>query len=168
MTLKPCIECGKDCEILPVQLGDFFTLTYLRVCGSECMFLIAYEFMRENCEHKQFRNKLHNMQNEEDKAERDAYVEEVTNESLKMMREHLQANPDLLSRPVPNLISEAFVNSPGIQQCSGETMRFTRPKLEDRIEWAREHLKRTEKAAAEALDDLHKLIDERWANIDEP
>ena len=22
---KPCIECGKECEILPVQLGDSFT-----------------------------------------------------------------------------------------------------------------------------------------------
>lgn len=88
MSLKPCIECGKECEILPVQLGDLFTLCFLRVCSGDCMFLIACEFMRENCEHKQFRNKFYELQNEEDKKERDEYVKEVTDESLKMMREH--------------------------------------------------------------------------------
>lgn len=106
MCLKPCIQCGKDCEILPVQLGDLFTLCFLRVCSGECMFLIAYEFMRDNCEHKQFRGKLYDMQNEEDKKERDDWVKEVTDESLKMMRESFEANPNLLSHPVPEGIVE--------------------------------------------------------------
>lgn len=30
MYLKPCIECGKECEILPLQLSDFATLCLLR------------------------------------------------------------------------------------------------------------------------------------------
>lgn len=33
MATKPCIQCGTECDILAVQLGDIFTLTYLRVFG---------------------------------------------------------------------------------------------------------------------------------------
>lgn len=161
MTLKPCIECGKECEILPVQLGDLFTLTYLRVCGAECMFLIAYEFMRENCQHKQFRNKLYELQDEEDKKERDTWIKHITDESLKSMREHLEASPNLLSHPVPNAVVEMFSGSPVIPQSCGKTMRFTRPKLEDRIKWAKEHVNRTKRALREALSHLERLTHER-------
>src|SRR5277367_6119294 len=94
MTTKPCIECGKDCEILPIQLGDMFTLRFLRVCSGECMFLIAYEFIRDIYEHKGFSGKLYNMQNEEDKNLRDDFVKEVTDESIKNMREHFKTNPN--------------------------------------------------------------------------
>jgi hypothetical protein len=69
--MKPCIQCGNDCEILPVMLGDTFTLTYLRVCSSECMFLVAYDYLYDICHHKDFRNKLYELQNEEDRGKRD-------------------------------------------------------------------------------------------------
>jgi hypothetical protein len=108
--MKPCIECGKDCEIWPIQLGDFFTLTYLRVCSPDCMFLVAYEFMRDIGEHKSFRNKLWELQNEEDRAERTRFVEGVTQDSIKLMREQFESCPDLLSRPVPNLFHEMLKN----------------------------------------------------------
>lgn len=157
--MKPCIECGKDCEILPVQLGDLFTLCYVRVCGGECMFLQAYEYMREHCIHKQFRDHLYDKQNEEDKKLRDDYVKMVTDESLKMMAQHFKENPLLLSTPVPDEIGALFKSTPISKDCGG-TMRFTRPKIEDRIIWAKEHVNRMEKQLKEALKDLEKLENE--------
>lgn len=159
--MKPCIECGKDCEILPVQLGDFFTLTYLRVCSAECMFLVAYTFMREIGEHKQFRNHIFGLQNEEDKALRTEHVDEVTQESLKSMREAFENCPDLLSRPVPNLVHDLFKSTPTISNQCGQTMRFTRPKLDDRIKWAKEHVVRMQNNVEQALEDLQKLLNEK-------
>jgi hypothetical protein len=157
--MKPCIECGKECEILPVQLGDLFTLTYLRVCSAECMFLIAYEFMREEVIHKQFRNKLHDLEDKEDKKERDAYVKMITDESLKQMAQDFKENPLLLSHPVPNKIVEMFASKPTIPSC-GSTVRFTRPKIEDRITWAKEHVDRMKQQLKDALKDLEKLENE--------
>lgn len=159
--MKPCIECGKDCEILPVQLGDFFTLTYLRVCSPECMFLVAYEFMRDIGEHKQFRNKLYELQNEEDKSLRTQYVDEVTQESLKSMREHFESCPDLLSHRIPNLVHDLFKTAPNINSNCEQTMRFTRPKLDDRIKWAKEHVVRMQNNVEEAMEDLQKLLKEK-------
>lgn len=162
MSLKPCIQCGKDCEILPVQLGDLFTLCYLRVCGGECMFLIAYEFMCDIFEHKQFRNKLYEMQNEEDKKDRDDLVKEITDEWLRSRREHqhLEANPLLLSHPIPEGIAEIFENSPGIPQAAGTTMRFTRPSREDKIKWANKHVERLKDDLRNALHELEGLENE--------
>ena len=161
MTLKPCIECGKDCEILPVQLGSLFTLCYLRVCSGECMFLQAYEYMREHCIHKQFRGHLYDKQEEEDKKLRDEWVKEVTDESLKQMREHFEANPNILSTPAPSCIAEMFSSRPEIPANCGKTMKFTRPKLEDRIKWAHQHVERMKTGLREALKDLEKLENER-------
>jgi Sec-independent protein translocase protein TatA len=159
--MKPCIECGKDCDILPVQFGDFFTLTYLRVCSPECMFLVAYEFMRDIGEHKQFRNKLWELQNEEDKALRTNHVDEVTQESLRSMREHFEKCPDLLSRRVPNLVSDLFKSAPTISSNCGQTMRFTRPKLDDRIKWQLESVQRIKTQLADERDQLEKLLKEK-------
>ncbi len=159
--MKPCIECGKDCEILPVQLGDFFTLTFLRVCSPECMFLVAYSFMRGISEHKQFRNHLYQLQNEEDKALRAKHVDEVTQDSLKSMREHFENCPDLLSRPVPNLVHDLFKAAPTISASGGQTMRFTRPKLDDRIIWAKEHVVRMQNNVEQAIEDLQNLLKEK-------
>jgi hypothetical protein len=101
------------------------------------MFLIAYEFMRDNYEHKQFRGKLYDMQNEEDKKQRDEWVKIVTDESLRMIREDL--DPLLLSHPVPQCVVDMFKNNPGIPQCDvGNTMRFTRPSKQDKVKWANE------------------------------
>lgn len=159
--MKPCIECGKDCEILPVQLGDFFTLTYLRVCSPECMFLVSYEFMRDIGEHKQFRNKLYELQNEEDKALRAKHVDEVTQDSLKSMREHFEKCPDLLSRPVPDLVHNLFCNAPTISSDCGQTMRFTRPKLDDRIKWQLECVQRIKTQLDDEREQLEKLLKEK-------
>lgn len=159
--MKPCIECGKDCEILPVQLGDFFTLTFLRVCSGECMFLVAYTFMREICEHKSFRNHLYELQNEEDKALRAKHVDEVTQDSLKAMREAFEKCPDLLSRPVPDLVHNLFSSAPTISNQCGQTMRFTRPNLDDRIKWQLESVERIRKQLADEREQLKKLLKEK-------
>lgn len=159
MSTKPCIQCGKECEVLPVQLGDIFTLSYLRVCGAECMFLVAYDFMRDELIHKQFRNKLYELQNEEDNAEARAWVKTVTDESLRMMAEHFKENPNILSTPAPSCIAEMFAAKPEIP-CAGPAMRFTRPKLKDRIKWAKEHIDRLNKDLRDAQDHLEKLENE--------
>lgn len=158
--MKPCIECGKECEILPVQLGDFFTLTYLRVCSSDCMFLVAYGFLREIHEHKQFRNYLYDLQNEEDKAASSKFVDEVTQESLKRMREDLEKNPNLLSTPIPQGISEMF-KGPHISQNCGQMVRFTRPSIDDRIKWQTQSVERLRTQLANEEEDLKKLIEEK-------
>ena len=96
--LKPCIQCEKECEIFPIQLGDIFTLTLLRVCSAECMFLIAYEFMREEFTHKSFRNWLYNKQDKEDKFEKDEYIKEITDMSLKMMQDRIKWKKEEINR----------------------------------------------------------------------
>lgn len=159
-TLKPCIECGKDCEILPVQLGDMFTLSYLRVCSGECMFLIAYEFLREIFEHKQFLSKLYDMQNYEDNTLRDEYIDFTTKEFLKAQREHFEENPTLLSTPIPNVIFEMFGNQHSIPQSCGTTMRFTRPSKKERIKWTISYIKQLKKQLYEEENSLKKLYDE--------
>jgi hypothetical protein len=159
MTLKPCLECGKECEILPVQLGDLFTLTYLRVCCGECMFLIAYTFMRDQAIHKQFRNTLYENQNAEDKKDRDEWVKFVSDEALIKMREDLEKNPFLLSTPLPSLISEHFKDDPNLNV--GRTMRFTRPSKQDKINWAKERIARLSKELEEECKELEKLDNEK-------
>jgi hypothetical protein len=160
MGLKPCIECGKECEILPMQLGDLFTLTYLRVCSAECLFLIVYEFLVDIGDHKQLRGKLYDLQNKEDKKDRDDWVKVVTDESLKIMKEHLDANPLLLSTPIPNIIVETFRNNPGIPQSGRETMRFSRPTKMERIKWARNHVKKLNADLKKALCELEAIENE--------
>jgi len=155
--MKPCIECGKDCEILPVQLGDIFTLTYLRVCSGECMFLIAYEFMRDISEHKQFRVHLYDKQDEEDNKLRDEYVKQVTDEYLKTMRDDFKVNPNLLSTPVASGIFKMF-NASSIPQSSGTTMKFTRPSLEDRIMWQTQHVESLKTKLAQEEEYLKKMV----------
>lgn len=159
--MKPCIECGKDCEILPVQLGDFFTLTYLRVCSPECMFLVAYSFMRDIGEHRQFSNKLWELQDEEDKAARTKFVDECTKDALQNMHDHLKENPLLLSHPVPNAVVEMFKSAPTISSNCGQTMKFTRPKLDDRIKWQLECVQRIKTQLDEEREQLEKLLKEK-------
>lgn len=157
MTLKPCIQCRKDCEIMPVQLGDFFTLTYLRVCSPECMFLEAYDFMYSIGEHKHFRNHLYNLQNEEDNKERSAFMEKVTKEAMKNMAEDLKANPNMLSAPVSNSVLEMFASKPNFPSV-GATMTFTRPSRANKIKWQTEHVESLRKKLAEAENDLEYLL----------
>lgn len=160
MTLKPCIECGKECEVLPVQLGDIFNLCYLRVCSGECMFLIAYEFMRRNCQHKQFSNSLEELQNEEDKKERDCWIDEVTDEWHKRLKESLEFNHDLLSLPVSEGLSSLFLDNQFPLPEVGNVMRFTRPSIEKRILWAKEHVEHVKEKLVEAMKDLEKIENE--------
>ena len=154
---KPCIQCGNECEILPVQLGDLFTLTFLRVCGPECMFLEAYDYLREQCNHKGFRNWLYDKQNEEDAAERKAYVDGITEEALRMMREDLKANPKMLSTPMPEGMLKIFEDVKPIPQCSSSTVRFTRPSKDERIKWAKQHVERMQEGLRDAIKDLESL-----------
>jgi hypothetical protein len=160
MNLKPCIECGKECEIWPIQLGDLFTLCHLRVCGGECLFLIAYDYLYEIGYHKQFRGKLYDLENEEDAALRKEFVDMITEKSLQRMREDLKASPNLLSTPAPNGLLKIFEGISSIPQNAGKTMKFTRPSIENRIQWAKEHVERIKMALAEALKDLEKVENE--------
>lgn len=159
MSTKPCIHCGKECDILPVQLGDIFTLSYLRICGAECLFLVAYDFMRDECMHKQFRNKLYELQNEEDKSAAREFVKEVTDESLRMMAEYFRENPEILSTPAPSCITDMFASKLEMP-CLGATMQFTRPKLRDKIKWAQEYIDRLNKDLRDAQEDLDRLENE--------
>ena len=158
---KPCINCGEDCDILPVQLGDSFTLTYLRVCGGECMFIVAYDYLYEIGHHKYFRNKLYDMQNEEDKKECDEFIDFTTKMSLEDFKKHLEANPKMLSTPMPEDVLKMFSEGSRIPQNSTCTMRFTRPSKEDRIKWQKVHVKRLENDLEEAIRDLEAMTNER-------
>ena len=160
MSKKPCIQCGNDCEILPVQLGDVFTLAYLRVCDAECMFLMAYDYLYEIGYHKTFRGSLYDKQDSEDKAERDAWVKKITEESLRMLRESLEANPKLLSTPAPEGMLKIFEGVTPIPHCSSQTMRFTRPSKEERVRWAREHFERVKAKLKDATEELERLESE--------
>lgn len=157
MSKKPCIQCGNECEILPVQLGDIFTLTFLRICSPECMFMEAYDYLYEMGEHKTFRGKLYDKQNEEDAAERKEYVDSITDEPLRMMREDLPVNPNLLSTPVPDCILKMFEGVPPIPQCSSQSMRFTRLTKQEKIRWQKERVDRLKKDLREALHELEGL-----------
>jgi hypothetical protein len=154
---KPCIHCGKECEILHMQLGDLFTLTFLRVCGPECMFLIAYDFLHEIGEHKSFSNYLHEKENEEDATECKEYIDMITPKALDNMRKDLEANPNLSVAPVQPLIIDMFSKSPSIPQ-SGNTMRFTRPSTEDKIKWQTQYVEKIRNQLLEAEKDLQNLV----------
>jgi hypothetical protein len=157
---KPCIECGNDCEILPVMLGDTFTLTYLRVCSSECMFIVAYDYLYEIGHHKDFRNSLYDKQNEEDKKECDEFIEFTPEEFSKSFRKNLEANPEMLSTPVPEGIMKMFADRPQIPLASSCTMRFTRPPKEDKVRWAKEHVERVWDKLKDAVKELERLENE--------
>ncbi len=156
---KPCIQCGNECEILPVQLGDTFTLAYLRVCGPECMFLVAYDYLYEIGYHKQFRGALYEKQDEEDKKERDQWIKEVTDEAIRMMGEHFAANPKMLSTPAPDCVLKMFSDCPPLPASCG-VMRFTRPSKEDRLRWQAEHVQRLRSQLSEAEKDWEALQSE--------
>lgn len=157
MSLKPCIHCGKECDIMPMQLGDSFTLCYLRVCGPECLFSIAYDYLHEVGYHKQFRSSLYDKQNPEDKEKRDEWVKEVTEGALKAQREYLESNPHLLSTPAPESILKMFRNSSKVPLFEGKTMTFTRPSLENKIKWQKAYVEKLTNNLKEALLDLEKL-----------
>lgn len=145
---------------MPVQLGDLFTLSFLRVCGAECMFLLAYDYLYEIGYHKSFCGNLFDKQNEEDLAERTKYVDRVTEEALRIMREDLQANPKLLSTPVPEGILKIFEEVTPIPQCSGQTMKFTRPSKEEKIRWQTARVDRLKNDLSGALEELRGLESE--------
>lgn len=156
---KPCIECGVECEIMPLQLGDAFTLTYLRVCSAECLFLITYEFLHREGFHKHFRNTLYDKQNEEDRAERDNFIRNVSDDAIKGMAEHLKSSSDIFSRVQPDVVNNLFNNRPEIPH-GGQTMSFSRPSHEQRIKWAQERVERIQQEFFEALRDLKKICEE--------
>ena len=141
MSKKPCIQCDNECEIYPVMLGDAFTLTYLRLCGPECLFLQAYDYLYSKCQHKDFRNHLYELQDEDDKKERDEFIEVTSNQFLEDFGKHLAANSNLLSTPVPQGVLDMFKDVPQIPRCSGP-MRFTRPSKEDRLRWQEQLVQR--------------------------
>lgn len=157
MSLKPCLQCGNSCKILPVQLGDIFTLTYLRICSLECMIIITYDFLYEIGEHRNFRDSLYDKQDNEDAIESKKFIYEVTEDTLKNMKEHFEANPNLLSTPIPKEIANIFASNPSILSNSAEIIRWVRPTKEDKIKWQSNYvanLKDKLKHAVQELEDL--------------
>jgi len=158
MSLKPCVSCGKECEIWPIQLGDFATLVHLRVCGGECLFMIAYEFLHKLYEHKNFRGSLYDLELAEDQVERQKLQDESMKMALDMMAKNFAENPQLLSAPVPQGIVDTFAGSvKGMPVCSGKTMRFTRPTLEQRKQWQVDYVEKMRQQLATAEADLEKM-----------
>jgi hypothetical protein len=123
------------------------------------MFLVAHDYLYEISYHKDFRNWLYKKQDEEDAAERKAYVDGVTEEALRMMREDLQHNPKLLSTPAPECLLKIFEDVKPIPQCSAP-MRFARPSKADRLKWQEEHVQRLRNQLNEAEKDWEALQSE--------
>lgn len=119
LTKKPCIHCEKECDILPLELGDSFTLTYLRVCSPECMFMIIYDYLYKICYHRDFRNHLYHLQNAEDKDLRDEFIDVTTKMVLVDFKKHLKVNPKMLSVPVPQGVMDMFKDAPQIPLTDG-------------------------------------------------
>lgn len=155
-TKKPCIQCEKECEILPVMLADTFTLTYLRVCSPECMFFVVYDFLYEIGYHRDFRNKLYDKQNDEDKALRDEFIDTTQKLFFENFKKNLEANPNLLGMPAPEGLLKMFADAPALPVCGG-TMRFPRISKSDKIKYATQHVERCKKDLREAIEDLEKL-----------
>ncbi len=140
---KPCIQCDKECDILPIELGDSFTLTYLRICSPECMFMTAYDYLHDIGCHRDFRTHLSVLQSEEDRKAKDEFIRRTTEAFLQDFGDHLKLNPNLLSVPVPKVIEEMFGGRENLNFpfSSGKAMKWAQPSKEDRILWAKKHIK---------------------------
>lgn len=155
MGLKPCTNCGEECEIFPIQLGDQFTLTYLRVCDYKCLFETAYEFLYSLSDHKNFRNFLLDLENEEDKADRKVYLEELQKEQLSKISEKL--NSDLLKAQLPIELFKSFKNAEPIEKHS-KTLKFCRIPEEELIRLQKEFIEAQRKKLKEAERDLEDML----------
>lgn len=160
---KPCIQCGELCDIFPVMLGDTFTLTYLRVCGPECLFLEAYDYLYKICYHKDFRNHLSDKQYEDDAKLCDEFIKTTTDQYLESFEKHLKANPEMLTYPAPDSILSLFKDSNKIPNTSAGTMCFKRynPTKQEKMRMQKEHIEKLQKDLREAQDDLDKLMNDR-------
>lgn len=159
--MKPCISCGEPCEVFAIQLGDSFTLTWLRVCNERCLFETALEYLYSIGESKNYRNSLYKLMNKEDSEALYKFMDQATEAALKDFRKHLEENPDLLTTPYPKGIIEAFKDHKQIPVNSGTTCRFVRPKVEDLIKYQKQYiddLKRRLRDAEEYLTEKMKLL----------
>jgi hypothetical protein len=120
------------------------------------MFVVAYDYLCEIGHHTDFRSSLYDKQNDEDKKLRDEFIDFTTKEFLEDFRENLEANPDLLSAPIPEAIFSIYSEAPKIP-VSGGDLRWIRPSKEDRIKWQREHVDRLRADLIIAVQELEKL-----------
>jgi hypothetical protein len=158
MSDKPCLQCGTECKILPVQLGDIFTLAYIRFCSAECLFMMTYEYLYKIGYHKSFRNSLLVLEEVEDAAMRKDFVDTVTDDALKVLHECLQDNSNLLSTHVNDSILKIFEGVPPIPSlCSNQTIRFTRLSKQEKIRLQTDHINRLKDSLRDALHDLEKM-----------
>jgi hypothetical protein len=162
MSKKPCLVCEKECDVFAIQLGDFATLTYLRVCGEGCLFMLAYEYLHEINENKVFRNSLSNKENEEDRKERRQLQDLQMKHFLEEQRRHFEENPALISTPAPKCLIEMFANSPSIPNNCGKTMRFVRATKEERIEWKKKYVEEQKKRLEEGEKELREILEETY------
>lgn len=156
-TKKLCIYCKENCEIFPIMLGDSFTLTYLRVCNTDCLFWVTYDYLYSICHHKDFQNHLHESQEAEDKKKCDEFIRLITDQFLDDFKKHLEANPKLLSTPTPPEFFKMFSEAPSFPMCNSTPMKFYRPTKKERLKWAKENVVRTCEAWEQALKELDKL-----------
>ena len=158
MSKKPCIECGEPCDIFPIQLGDFATLTFLRLCDFKCLFMQAYQFMYEIHEHKTFRNRLYELQNDDDKVE----VDHFHADNLKKLSKH-KPDPKMLSYPINQGILNMF-NAPEYQTLidNGKVVRFKKffMSKDVRLQHQKKMIDVLKTKLKEAEEDLVKIQEE--------
>jgi hypothetical protein len=158
---KPCIVCGKTCDIFSIQLGDMFTLTLLRVCNFQCLFDTALEFLYELQEHKTYSDKLWHKQHADDRKLRDEVIQQLTSAFLEDQRKHFEENPKLLSTPIPQGIFDTLKGISKIPISGEGTIRFSRPKLEDRIKWQKNHIESLKEKLKKAETELEAMNHEK-------
>jgi hypothetical protein len=158
MIKKPCIICDKECERMPLQLGDAFTLTLLYLCSDACLWETALNYIYESCEYKGYRNYLAGLMLPEDKQELREYHEKRM-EVIRSQRESPEYHADMLSTPMPN-----FIYSPLAGEClplqSGSTYRFTRPTRDQKVSALQEAVERTKNILKDYEEDLQKILGE--------
>lgn len=161
ITQKPCLVCEKQCSIYAVQLGDSFTLTYLRLCSGECLFELAYEYLHSLYEHKTFMNSLFSKENEEDRKAREKSEQIRLEAFLKAQKESLEKNPSLLTAPIPDFFKD--INRMPIFHL-GKPIKFIKSSPEIRLEREINYIKNLNNKLEEAVKDLKKILNELFGN----
>ena len=158
---KNCLHCGKKCEIFALQLGDFFTLTYIRVCNFTCLFSLANEFIYELGEHRAFGQFLKEKENEEDKEACALFIKQMIKNSLETMEKDFKGNPNLLLTPATEGLLKILENSTPFPENSGKTIRFTRTSKEEQIKCHKKYIENLKSRLKDSENELEKVMEHK-------
>lgn len=160
MIKKPCIYCGDDCDIFSIQLGDAFTLTYLRLCDWECFFWLTYDYLYSLGRHRDFRHYLYEKQSPEDEKEKDEFIKFSTSQFLEEFKKGLGINPYVIPSPIPEVLLKLFYDTPFFNLDRSTSIKLCRSSKEDKLKWAKEHVEKMHTALENALKDLRDIENE--------